>query len=392
MDFIAQFLSDSSTLLSESSTEVISFGVIIIIVIFLMSVFGKMSKPKGANLSTSIGIAFTFLGIVAGLSQFDSADLYVSAQTLIEGLKIAFITSLVGIISAVVLKTLDKSNGNGGRDMAREDLDNKILIKISESIDTLNQSLSGDEEGSLLGQMKNLRQDMNDRNKELKNSLDDFAAKISENHTEEMVKALEKVLKDLETQIQQHLGNSFIEFSKSVDNLVAWQTQYKEIIIRTTDELTVVLKSFAEVNETIQGINNNNNAARRLNNDIKEQLDVHKDQIGEIRKTLEGIGSIPDQFTRTKEGIDAMVASIENSNKSIIEQFNHLEKGISDSAQKINGEIVQSLQHFRDATPTAINELDTSLSRTVSEFEVRISGAVQRLNELLSRIQKDDND
>ena len=57
-----------------------------------------------ASIVTIIGVLGTFLGIAIGLYQFDTENIEASVPQLLEGLKIAFLTSIVGIGLSILLK------------------------------------------------------------------------------------------------------------------------------------------------------------------------------------------------------------------------------------------------------------------------------------------------
>ena len=52
----------------------------------------------------SIGILGTFVGIVCGLWNFDTKNITVSIPHLLEGLKLSFITSILGMSVSIVVK------------------------------------------------------------------------------------------------------------------------------------------------------------------------------------------------------------------------------------------------------------------------------------------------
>ena len=54
-----------------------------------------------ASILTVIGVFGTFLGIYFGLLDFNHKNIEGSIPTLLDGLKHAFLTSLVGIVSAI---------------------------------------------------------------------------------------------------------------------------------------------------------------------------------------------------------------------------------------------------------------------------------------------------
>lgn len=57
-----------------------------------------------ASILTAFGVFGTFLGIFIGLQAFDINEIEESIPGLLEGLKLAFLTSLVGIGQAILLK------------------------------------------------------------------------------------------------------------------------------------------------------------------------------------------------------------------------------------------------------------------------------------------------
>ena len=63
-----------------------------------------------ASIVTVIGVLGTFIGIAWGLLHFDTDNIEASVPKLLEGLRVAFITSILGIAGSIALKwsTLNK--------------------------------------------------------------------------------------------------------------------------------------------------------------------------------------------------------------------------------------------------------------------------------------------
>jgi len=99
-----------------SITELITGTIcgLIVLIIILAWIFRwlahKKNQPTGPitalapNAAISIGIFGTFLGIWLGLKGFDTSDINNSIPSLLEGLKMAFITSLFGMFASIFLK------------------------------------------------------------------------------------------------------------------------------------------------------------------------------------------------------------------------------------------------------------------------------------------------
>ena len=63
-----------------------------------------MALSVNPSILTTVGILGTFVGIYIGLNDFNIANIDASIPILLKGLKVAFTTSIVGIMGAVILK------------------------------------------------------------------------------------------------------------------------------------------------------------------------------------------------------------------------------------------------------------------------------------------------
>lgn len=176
--FISAVIESFFTSISAASvTEVFSW---LLLVVFISSVAlawtGKGKKFTGYSptLMTSLGILGTFVGIVIGLMHFDTADIDGSIPILLGGLKTAFITSVCGLVGAVVFTSLNtvvfsnrkaeavEANQAASPELIYASLEAQRLLqeKNTSVLEQMQKGLTGDEEGSLIGQFKLLRADM----------------------------------------------------------------------------------------------------------------------------------------------------------------------------------------------------------------------------------------
>jgi hypothetical protein len=129
--------------------------------------YNEKAVSFGPTILTTLGIFATFLGIALGLSEFDANNIQASVPALLGGLKTAFWASVAGVGGALLLKfrhqffdrtVTDGTGENGevtGADLAR------LLSGIQ-------IALVGNEETSLITQIKLMRSDTNDRLEALK--------------------------------------------------------------------------------------------------------------------------------------------------------------------------------------------------------------------------------
>ena len=118
---------------------------------------------------TSVGMLGTFVGIYWGLTHFDVRDVSGSMPGFLQGLKVAFASSITGMALAVVLRTLesamvtrDGSAGAGAEDIYRvlaemREQDRAAAHELLLAIERLRNDLSGDGENASATLLRNLR-------------------------------------------------------------------------------------------------------------------------------------------------------------------------------------------------------------------------------------------
>ena len=107
---------------------------VLFFIFFFIAVSPRLKKltvlSVSPSLLTTIGILGTFVGIYMGLDQFNIANIDRSIPTLLRGLKVAFTTSIVGIVAAIVLKMIHSHIPEGEE---QKDVFNIFNIYISGS-------------------------------------------------------------------------------------------------------------------------------------------------------------------------------------------------------------------------------------------------------------------
>jgi biopolymer transport protein ExbB/TolQ len=194
----------------------------------------RIDEEKIKGIAVSVGMLLTFIGIFAGLYNFDTKNIEESIPLLLDGLKTAFITSIAGLIISVLATMKEKySDSTEGKNSAENN-----QKEILEELKSLNKNISGGEEGSvnnllksidkniggegsysLVGQVKELKDDNSEKLQSLKNSFEEFAKKMAENNMDALTEAIEKVMGEFNTTINEKLGETFDNFRKSVEEL-----------------------------------------------------------------------------------------------------------------------------------------------------------------------------
>ena len=158
----------------------------------------KADPGKLAYGATSLGVLLTFFGIWQGLQGFDVTDTEGSIPVLLEGLKIAFGSSIVGLFTSLF-----------------------INLFYVDSREPEEKSLANME--VLLG--------------DLKTSLDDFTINLTNANIEALGVAVDSLVSGLEMGINTETQETIGKFKDSVDTLRSWQEKYMDEIEAVTDAM-----------------------------------------------------------------------------------------------------------------------------------------------------------
>jgi hypothetical protein len=178
-----------------------------------------------ANTVVSLGILGTFTGIFLGLINFDVTNISASVPQLLTGLKTAFLTSIAGLISSLILKSFPQVYGIQipMSDSKKDETNIETMINILSRIE---KSIAGEGETTLVTQVQKLRTSNADRLDKLDKSFNDFAEKMVADSTQSLIEALTQVMRDFNTQINEQFGDNFKQLNDAVGKMLDWQIEY----------------------------------------------------------------------------------------------------------------------------------------------------------------------
>ena len=350
---------------------------------------------------TTAGILGTFIGISIGLVNFDPADIKASIPQLLDGLKTAFLTSIVGIIGSIALKIIqafadDTSNTvvEIGPAHIYDSLkaQEALLGKIVEGNLQLKSAIAGDGDSSLVTQIQKMRQQSHDDTDRLREEMTkefrDFAEKVSEIGSKQLIEALSGVIKDFNDNLTEQFGENFKRLDDSVKKLVDWQDNYKEQLQQMDQSFQISTGALSQSEQKL-GVISEHTAAIPQNMQALESIIRASDaQLSDMEKHLEGFAQVRD---RAVDAIPALKSHIdlimEEMKRSIKAASNHYEIMIDDADSLIkqfrdsSGELQKE---FSDTVSSSIKNAVTQLDSTTSTMTSGTEKIARSVNEAAS--------
>jgi hypothetical protein len=392
-------------LLSFESNTVSTFIVGAIGAVFITALlFTKKNKYSefvhyAPTLLTTLGIFGTFFGIVLGLLEFNQNDIEASIPPLLAGLKTAFITSLIGILASLILKTLStfsflqpKQKENLTLEEATPEAILAVMLSQVNETKMLKEALVGNEESTLFGQLKILRGDIND-NAKLANKnyqeqmeqdqkifgefseklwlkLQDFADTLSKSATEQVIEALKQVITDFNNNLTEQFGDNFKRLNEAVLHLVEWQENYKVQLEQMNQQYTQGVEAIRLTETSIAHISEQSKVIPESMNELKGVMEVNQHQLAELERHLEAfkdmrdkaIEAVPEIRRQVEETVSDIASAVSSANE-------HYKILLTESDHYIKNHITTSEQLLEQFATETVKGIDTVGNRLIVSSE-----------------------
>lgn len=367
---------------------------------------------------TTLGVLGTFLGIFSGLENFDVDNITDSIPDLLEGLKTAFLTSIVGIIAAMVsgrildwvLQIAQKNEGTVptgelGALIEIRDLLQGIMTNSATETDSLRAAIQGNSDKSILSQIQLLEE----QNTELKtvmvrseqlmkstvsalsgkdeNSLLVQLQQIRAENTDAAEKSQESVrgLQEVVVENRSFLDQKFTEFSDllSKNNTEALVEVMKSATEQFNAQMSALIEklvqeNFKELNKSVLQMNSWQQENKEMISSLTQQFQqVSKD----FALSAESIESITDQTRELTEKDGALAQMIEELRRIMVD-----DQKFEEIINKVNS-TVETLKSNTEAFDETTNKLNLwvrnqrSFSDSVDRLLIKLED-VERIKDI----------
>lgn len=378
---------------------------IVIFAIFMLAVvlwFRKIRHQQVnaiASIVTVIGVLGTFAGIAWGLLNFDTQNIEASVPLLLDGLKFAFLTSILGIVGSICLK-LSSLNERKKQAASEEtytgatidDLANILLLihkvhqaegnETRETLRAIEKALTGDGDSTVLTQLQKLRTTFSDKQDDLLQAFKEFATQMADNNTKALIEALEAVMRDFNAKINEQFGDNFKQLNEAVGRINDWQEQYRQQMDELAVEFRIAAESIEKSRQSLESIAERSSvivsSAEKLDptlQAIQQQIQLMNDRLEAFSALADNasnafpiienrLNQLTDNFTQVvAENIDNSQVSMERQREALTNQAQQLETMVADTNRRLNTETERI---FRESTANMAEQIQL-LDRALQE-------------------------
>ncbi|WP_432472084.1 hypothetical protein [Amphritea sp. HPY] len=372
------------------------------------------------TLLTTLGILGTFAGIISGLLGFNVDDIDGSIDVLLSGLKTAFTTSLAGMALSILYKLIlstgilspIQSDQIDEDEIGVAELYSAMQEQVS-GIDALKSAIGGNDESSLVGQMKLMRSDFSDQHKALLKpvqaaaestaeltgavqaqqqafeafqdrlwiKLQDFADMMSKSATEQVVQALKDVITDFNTNLTEQFGENFKQLNAAVLELVKWQENYKQQLDQMSEQYQQGVQAITQTETAVAHISEESKAIPSNMEMMKTVLDVNQHQLQELERHLDAfkdirdraVEAVPEIRTQIDETVEGMKQATATMNDGLAKTTETLTDGLKSAADTVTKDVTEAVSAMSSGVTDSSNTLKENLTASA---EALVKGVV----------------
>jgi uncharacterized protein YukE len=345
---------------------------ILVAIAALISFFAikeRKSRRSGGTadykaLIVSIGVLGTFIGIFLALWAFDTNNIQGSVPNLLEGLKLAFATSILGMGTSVVLSAMERGDTGSFADegVILASMDGKLS-----GLEAIAQNSAATNE-----QLRNFRMEVHDEQLKAQQfveaqftrtneSLDKAIETLAEGATSEIIQALETVIQGFNENLTEQFGDNFTQLNEAVHSLVTWQENYRLQVEHSTHLLEAIAESLKGSDRTLAAISERNQEILQLHSDLEGALEQHF----ELLKTSGAHISTQQQaMENLQSSMQGFQSALEETSKNVTD----LTTGVRDSVTAQSKALKTLTDDIESQLPKALGELDSNLAGLTQRF------------------------
>lgn len=373
----------------------------------------RFSRHSPAILVT-IGIFGSFWGISIGLINFDAQDIQKTTPLLLDGLKVKFISSLMGVFFSIIVKLYQSFSNNRTSGTYHPPIQGNIVEVLAQIrdesrgsarqhavlLETIKTSLVGDGESSVGTQLLKLRTatadafgDLNRNTLALRTEFRTFAERVAENNSKALIEALKEVIRDFNEKIHEQLGDNFKQLNLAVAALLTWQENYKTHVERLTEQFNLALNGIEQTKNALNVILARSEKFTGVAETLGGLLGYLDKQIKDMALHLRAFSDLAnnakDAFPIIRTNLEHLTTGFKDAVEDSVQHVNLAVKSLSEAVEKSTHDIVRITEHQEKTLVEASNRfnaiINQSLNGLAQNLEAVVTGYAAKLNDFFNQ-------
>lgn len=365
---------------------------------------GEQTLEHGPAELTTIGVIGTFIGISIGLANFDVNDINGSVPTLLQGLKTAFLTSVLGIGSALIIKRRNLRHIDSLSELNKDEFTPQTFKTMFEthlssqdglikSMEKVAEELSGKKDDSVASLLTRIQSDINHNHKEAQKDMERFIKELAEQSTKGIIETLEEVIRDFNNKIGEQFGENFAKLEVAVGHLNEWQQENKEQLGFLTDTFRQAVSVIDEVAESLKQVEESSAAIPEFMSKLEFIIKENDKQLLDLTENLGSFAKMREKAEKSIPVIDQHIEDAVKTMKDASERASgHYQVLLTDSRNMIDQFSNASKDftgEFKKATQEGSQTIRSSLDGVANDVKLSSDKMVEGIRNTANEMKLD---
>lgn len=384
-----------------------------------------------SSVMTGLGILGTFVGLAIGLQSFrtDNAEAMTnSIAPLIEGIKVAFYTSIFGVLLSLVYGTLYKYRFNQAEAAVEEFVSlfyryggyrpeneavSRLLQLQEEQTDSMNQfaeeisiALADALDKALAPTLNQLPEQMSQAiqanisptMQAIGASLDNLAGELTQNLTQAQNTGVEAMVNNFLDQMDRAVGGQMGNLEKSIQTICEWQQKTSDKLDEVVDSVCQNAESVSVINEDLKDIVTQlatyiasmEAAAEKLHN-----ATTRVDQLAERTSTaaedykgiLDGTAQLSEQISNQQKVAAELAAKQSEHMRADSEFIQAQSEQLKQTCDGVTDNLSDAADRLATVSGQLKNDVSEAMTQTYAQFDSQLAKAITHFSGTLAELR-----
>lgn len=176
---------------------------------------------------------------------------------------------------------------------------------------------------------------------QLSNKMDDFTSSLGESTVEQLIKAIETVIKDFNNKIEEQFGENFKQFNKGLEKLLEWQTQYIDEIEKTKNAIDISNQLILSHEKTVAKIYEKLDLIPSTLKPVEEILVTINSERQSTEQTLKTLSDLRSEAQKT---IPILESQLKQVSQLLADEINQISKKLVTLDQEMTSELEKAIE------------------------------------------------
>ena len=340
------------------------------------------------------------------------------SEFFLGGMESAFITSIIGMGMSLYFKNFQFNAQKNSKTIINSDANISDLIQYLQKSDAeknnflkaLNDSLVGDGEYTVVGQIKMIRFDINekfksvekilqDNNQQMLNAFENFAETLAENNSKLFIEALNETMKDFNQKLSEQFGENFKQLNIAVGRLLEWQENYKQTVEIVTKDLQLTFEGIESVKNSIAEIEKSANSMTESSKQIQNLIvtaNFYENKLQQVLQEIQTLGAnantsvdnLNEKIIGTTENVTELTKQIIFAGNKTLAEISEVANENSVFFKKVLNQFGTEIQNY---TEQAAQDVNSHINSTTDNLNEKLQATLIKTNNMTASINSFGN-